>query len=137
MTINPRIVHNTKDLLSFLHFDSNPSEQQPMNKDNLNSGKDFKRKNRNAVLPTLQLVQTRMGFKMVSVRLQTSQVLAWSFEKSEPGWTRSELVSGNIRTLVGLESVSLTRGCCWEESLSLSLVAFIFKTPSIEEEKNK
>lgn len=59
---------------------------------------------------TLQLEQTKMGFKAVSERLHISQVLGWSLEKSEANWTESEFISNEDLATADLEIVSFARG---------------------------
>lgn len=62
-------------------------------------------------METLQLEQTKIGFNIVSGRLQISQDLACSLQKSD-----SSEVFGRA-TLVG---VSFARGINWEELPNIS-----------------
>jgi len=59
---------------------------------------------------TLQPEQTKMGFKIVSDRLQISHDLHCSLEKSEAGMQKSEYFSDEVLVTATLESVSLARG---------------------------
>lgn len=73
---------------------------------------------------TLQLEQIKIWFKTVSERLQISQVLGHSFEKSEVEWTASEFFSDETLVVPNLEIVSFARGICWEQRLALPLEEF-------------
>ena len=59
---------------------------------------------------TLQLEQTKIGFKIVSERLQMSHDLPCSLEKSKLDWTKTENFSDETLGAATLESVSFARG---------------------------
>lgn len=59
---------------------------------------------------TLQPEQTRIGFNIVSDRLQISHDLHCSLEKSEAGKQKSEYFSEEVLVTATLESVSLALG---------------------------
>lgn len=59
---------------------------------------------------TLQLEQTKTGFKAVSGRLHMSHVLGWSLENSEADRAESEFISNEDLAIADLEVVSFARG---------------------------
>lgn len=75
----------------------------------------------------MQLEQTKIGFKIVSERLQMSQDLPCSLEKSELDWTKSENFSDETLGAAALGTVSFARGIGRGESPALPVEVLTFK----------